>query len=286
MHGDRVVGLLLNYRDAERSACCIRSLTAEGVAQVLVWDNSADGGRSASQLGMEFADDQRIRIEVSRENVGFACGVNHGLRRCIECFDPDAVLLINNDAYLRPGAIAALHEAALEHPGVSVISMDIDHAGHPQGPMFYQRWSGLQFKGPVVGAFPYASGCCLWINARRTAFPLLDEGFFMYGEDCELGWRLHQRPGSWFHLPRLLVHHEGSASSGLGTLFYETHMVAAHLLLARKLARSPTEAAFFGCARVPVLLARALRRSFRYQSLRPWHALWQGTRLWWHQLQG
>lgn len=286
MHGDRVVGLLLNYRDAERSARCIRSLIADDVAHVFVWDNSADEGRSASGLGMEFADDQRVRIEVSRENLGFACGVNHGLLRCVECFDPDAVLIINNDAYLRSGAMAVLREAALEHPAASVISMDIDHAGHRQGPLFYQRWSGLQFTRPMAGAFPYASGCCLWVNVRRASFPLLDDAFFMYGEDCEMGWRLHQQPGSWFHVPQSLVRHDGSASSGLGTLFYETHMVAAHLLLACKLARNPTEAALFWCARVPVLLARALKRSFHYQSLRPWHALWHGARLAWRHVQG
>lgn len=283
MDGKRIVGLVINYRDAGRTARCVHSLIGNGVPWVFVLDNSADGGESAIQLGETLADDRRIQVEVPRENLGFARGVNQGLRRCIECFDPDAVLIINNDAVLNPGALSVLNGTASEHPGCWVISMDINHAGRRQGPLFYQRWSGLQFTRPVAGAFPFASGCCLWIDARKIQFPLLDEDFFMYGEDCELGWRLRQQPGSWLHVDEPLVCHEGSASSGLGTLFYETHMVAAHLLLARKLARHPAEVALFSIARVPVLLARAALRSFRYRSLRPWQALWDGAWLAWRQ---
>ncbi|MDG2537165.1 glycosyltransferase [Dyella jiangningensis] len=279
--GNRIVGLVINYRDAARTARCVQSLLDNDVSDIFVLDNSADGGKSAVQLGDALAGDRRIQLEVSRENLGFARGVNRGLRRCVECFDPDVILIINNDAVLQPGALSVLSAAALKHHESWVISMDIDHSGRRQGPLFYQRWSGLQFTRPVAGAFPFASGCCLWVDARKMTFPLLDEAFFMYGEDCELGWRLRQQPGSWTHVAESLVRHEGAASSGVGTLFYETHMVAAHLLLARKLAHSGIEAAVFSLARIPVLLARASLRSFRYRSWRPWRALWLGTQLAW-----
>ena len=264
MSGGVEAGLLLNFRDARRSARCIRSLLDEGVAHVLVWDNSGDDGASASELRGMFSDEARVHLVSSGRNLGFAAGVNRGMRECLQRFNADVVIVINNDALLRAEALTALRKTAHEHPDVAVISMDIDHAGHRQGPMFYQRWSGLQFTRPVAGAFAYASGCCLWVNMHRAPAPLLDEAFFMYGEDCELGWRLSRVPGAWVHLPQALVTHEGSASSGLGTAFYETHMVAAHLLLARKLARHRSEAVWFSLMRVPMLLARAGVRSLRF----------------------
>jgi GT2 family glycosyltransferase len=275
----RIVGLLLNYCDALRSVACIRSLFDEGIEHVVVWDNSADDGVSAQAIHLAYGEDPRLRIHVSDENLGFAAGVNRGLELCDKQLNATEVLLINNDAVLLPGALQGFMETARDHPGAGVISMDVEHAGQRQGPMYYQRWCGLQFKHPAWGAFAYASGSCLWIVVKNSPAPLLDEDFFMYGEDCELGWRLRHRPDAWVHVSRCLVAHEGSAASGLGSPFYEARMVAAHILLARKLAVNSLQRLVFFSLRVPVLLARALVRSLRYGSLEPWRALGAGMRL-------
>ena len=275
----RIVGLLLNYLDASRSVACIQSLFDEGIEHVVVWDNSADGGISAQAIRAAYAEDQRVLIHVSDENLGFAAGVNRGLKQCAAQLSATDVLLINNDAVLLAGALQTYMDARSDHPGAAVISMDVEHAEQRQGPMYYQRWCGLQFKHPAWGAFAYPSGSCLWISLKNAPSPLLDEDFFMYGEDCELGWRLRHRPDAWIHVPRCLVTHEGSAASGLGSPFYEARMVAAHILLARKLATNSLERLLFYALRIPVLLARALVRSLRYGSLEPWRALSVGMKL-------
>jgi len=275
---------MLNYRDASRSGACIRSLFDEGIEHVVVWDNSADGGLSAQSLRAIHGKDPRVIIHVSDENLGFAAGVNRGLKLCAAKLGATDVLLINNDAVLMSGALKTFEYAARARPEAGIISMDVEHAGHRQGPMYYQRWFGLQFKGPSWGAFAYASGSCLWIALGRVPSPLLDEEFFMYGEDCELGWRLRSNVNAWVHLPSCLVKHEGSAASGMGSPFYEARMVAAHLLLARKLASSSVQKYAFYALRVPVLLARALVRSLRHRSLEPWRALSTGTR--WSRVRG
>jgi GT2 family glycosyltransferase len=268
-----VTGLLLNYRDAPRSIACIQSLLNEGIEQVVIWDNSADDGLSAESIRASYAHDLRVLIHVSDRNLGFAAGVNRGLELCAVRPGTKDVLLINNDATLLAGALQACRNAAQDRPGAAVISMDVEHTGHRQGPMYYQRWCGLQFKRPGWGAFAYPSGSCLWISLQNAPSPLLDEDFFMYGEDCELGWRLRHRPDAWVHVPRCLVTHEGTAASGLGSPFYEARMVAAHILLARKLAANPLQRLLFYVLRIPVLLARASVRSLRYRSLEPWRAL-------------
>ncbi|WP_267222679.1 glycosyltransferase [Dyella silvae] len=278
-----IAGVLLNYRDAARSIICIRSLFAQDIFHIVVWDNSADGGESAAQIRVAFDADPRVIIEISPANLGFGAGVNRALQACMRQFDAAWVVLINNDATLRNGAVKALMQASREHPDAVLISMDIQHAGHRQGRLHYQRWTGLQFAHAVLGSFPYASGCCLWLDVKRTPSPLFDESFFMYGEDCELAWRVSKDPGAWVHLSKLLVNHEGSASSGLGSLFYETQVVVAHLLLARKLARNFFEMSLFTMLRVPVLMTRAAVRSMRYRSWTPWHALQRGVSIAWCQ---
>ena len=77
----------------------------------------------------------------------------------------------------------------------------------------------------------------------------------------------------------MLVTHDGAASSGLGSAFYESHMVAAHLLLARKLSKNPLDRALLYAARSAMLVMRCLVRTLRYRSSVPLRALGQGARI-------
>ncbi|MCF7996965.1 MAG: hypothetical protein K9L88_19350 [Chromatiaceae bacterium] len=246
---------------------------------MLVWDNSDDGGQTALALRSTLGTDSRVSIEVSPANLGFAAGVNRGMSWIARHHPGACVLLINNDARLRPGALSALRHALVLHPEARLAYPDIDHAGKVLGTVYYQRWFGLLSARPIPGSDPYASGCCLLFNATRIGSTVFDEDFFMYGEDAELGCRLSHERGAMLHVPELLVRHEGSASSGLGSPFYEARMVAAHLILARKLARGHIDHTFLLLGRSLMLTARALVRTLRYRSLAPVRALHEGWRL-------
>lgn len=274
-----VVGLLLSYRDAERSLRCIQSLLAEGVEGVVVWDNSADAGASAEQLRSIYASDKRVDVQVSETNLGFAAGANRGLQYCRHTFPDTWVLLINDDARVLPGAVIHLVSALEITTDAKIAFPNIDHAGRVLGPNYYHRLTGMMSWQPHQGSFAYASGCCQLIAMERITLPLFDEDFFMYGEDCELGWRLRLQPNAQLHIDETLVVHDGSASSGLGSLFYESHMVAAHLILARKLARNPWDSCLLRVVRTGMLLLRAGVRAVRFHSLIPIRALWAGARI-------
>lgn len=274
------IGLILNYQDAKRTISCIESLLNQGIETIVVWDNSADSGVSASIIRARFPDMEKTQIHLSPSNLGFAAGVNSGLAS-IKKNNPNAyVLLINNDAILLPGGVEKLH-TALEKNSKSIISFpNINHGGNVIGFAFYQYWTGLLSWTPKANSFRYASGCCLLIALSRISLPLFDEDFFMYGEDMELGWRLRDQPEALHHVPELLVFHEGSASSKLGSNFYEERLVACHLILARKLAGSSTSRCIVLYAlRVSILLTRAILRSYRFQSSVPLKALWSGFKI-------
>ncbi len=235
----------------------------------MVWDNSGDGGESGRSIAKAFQSDSRVLLKGRNSNLGFAAGVNAGLAKSRAQAPQAWVLLINNDAVfpldLLPKMITALEadvHAILAFPTVR-------QSGRLQTWGHYQRWLGLIMRSPALGTFPYASGCCQLIATDRLNPPLYDEIFFMYGEDCELSWRLFRARLKIIHVDGAHVEHEGSASSGPNTAFYETQMVIGHLLLAVRISRGPIEAALLLLLRVPTLCARALIRSVRYRHVRP-----------------
>ncbi len=273
------VGLILNYRGAGRTAACVANLLGQGIRPVLVWDNSEDGGCSAAELHELLQGESDVNVVRSECNLGFAAGANRGLAWLSKHHPRRPVLLINNDAILLSGAAEKLMKMLSHTPEALVVYPAINHGGEIFGTVYYQRYLGLITRRCIPGSFPYPSGCCLLINLAKLRMPLFDERYFMYGEDILLGYRLRHVPKAMLHVPQVLVTHEGSASSGKTTLFYETRMVAAHFLLARDLADGRIEAWLLIAARMPVLLARSLVRSARAFSSVPLIALWKGFTL-------
>lgn len=274
-----IVGLTLHFRDATRTTDCLRSLLQSGVIHVLVWDNSADDGASAAELKQLMGSEHRYRIVDAGRNLGFAAGVNRGLETLAVEFPSCPVLLINNDAVLLPDALHAFSEALELNPNAEILYPDIDHGGWVRGTVYYHRLTGLITDRRLPGSFPYASGCCLLVNLPKSQATLFDEDFFMYGEDIELGARLSRRNGAMVHIPKLLVHHEGSASSRMGSPFYEARVVAAQWIIADKLSRGRGDRILVITLRGAWLCARALLRSLRFRNLAPLQALCDGSRI-------
>ena len=163
-------------------------------------------------------------------------------------------------------AMEAKPDAAVAYPSMQQDSVTF-------GETFYQRHFGLFTKKQLPGSIPYPSGCALLIAPERLELPLFDEDFFMYGEDVMLGARLG--PQRMAHVPEMLIRHAGNAGSGQGSAFYEERMVAAHWLLARKLADNPLQATLMRLLRIPSLTLRATLRSLRYRSWIPLRSLGQ-----------
>jgi N-acetylglucosaminyl-diphospho-decaprenol L-rhamnosyltransferase len=272
-----IVGLVLNYRDAERTIKCIGSLLDDGIEHVLVWDNSEDEGVSAQAIRTRLKQEARVTVEISSSNLGFAAGVNRGLEWICQHFSKAWILLINNDAVLLTGATNALTQALIANPDAVIAYPTIDHGGQLMGTVFYQRHFGLYVKQRLPSSIAYASGCCQLLARERLQGAWFDEDFFMYGEDVEFGWRLGNNRMA--HVAGVWVKHEGSASSRMGSPFYESRIVAAHWLLARKLARSRVELSLFWLGRVALLPLRALLRSWRYCSWVPLKSFCEGWRL-------
>ncbi|MHC2996943.1 glycosyltransferase [Tepidiphilus sp. HLB4] len=272
-----IIGLTLHYRHAALTDRCVRSLLADGADAVLVWDNTGDGGESAKGITVCQEQPDRVVLEISPANLGFAAGVNRGIEAILARWPQAWVFLLNNDAEVLPGAVSTLSEALAAHSSAVVAFPLIDQGDRFSGATYYQRHFGLLSSRPLPASVMHPSGCALMIAPERIGLPLFDEDFFMYGEDVMLGARLG--PQRMVHVPEVLVRHAGNAGSGQGSAFYEERMVTAHWLLARKLAKNRLELGLYLLGRALSLSARALLRALRQRSLIPLTALWRGWRL-------
>ena len=101
----RVTAVVLSWNGRERTLACLRSL--EHVTyrpfSVLVVDNGSSDG-SADAVAAEHPDVSLVRLG---ENLGFAGGMNAGIRAAFAA-GADAVVLLNNDMEVEPGFVEPL----------------------------------------------------------------------------------------------------------------------------------------------------------------------------------
>ena len=233
--------ILITYQSAQHIGRCLAALPAaarrgarDSVSyEVIVVDNaSADGGVDALKpLGAV-----HVLVELER-NVGFAAGVNVGLGLA----RGEYVLLVNPDAVVHPGSIAAAVDFARAHPqrglyGALTYDSDDDAHPHPGGWRLPSMWSVACFAAGLTAAFPgnrlfdpeslgpWQVGDTRAVGALSGFFLLIrrqlimqiggfDEHFFMYSEDIDLAARAQAAGASPVIVPGAAVTHIGGASS-------------------------------------------------------------------------
>ncbi len=263
--------ITIHFRKPELTRKCVDSLLEDGWNPILVWDNSGDAGESLKVLEARYAVEPRVRIARNAINLGFGKGMNTALALLGRQGYAGPVLLVNNDAEVEPGMRVAL--VAQLSGGTTLVAPRLMQNGQEQGWLYYQPWLAVVTRRTLPGSFAYLSGCCLLVERPDNALPLFDEDFFMYGEDVELSWRMHGMGTRLHLLDRSFIRHQGSASSGQASAAYEQFLVRSHWLLAGKLVSNAPARLLMYVLRIPVLLARAGLRAWRYRSMVPLRAL-------------
>lgn len=223
----RVAAIVVNYKLAARTVEVVQRLLAgtDDSLSVFVLDNGGGGrpDQSLVEIGSE-----RVHVLSTEANVGYCAGVNRGLAWAAT-IDAEFVLLLNNDVRVPPGFLAPLVGVLRHDPDVAAVAPTILW---PDGRVWCQG-ARMRF-GPnlnvLVGqggapapntlgpqAVDYLPGACaLYRRAELDALGGLDESYFMYMEDADLGARLRARGRKILWLPWVAVEHDASASSGGG----------------------------------------------------------------------
>jgi GT2 family glycosyltransferase len=209
--GVKVAAVVLSWNGREDTLACLRSLEGEEV-DVIVVDNASEDGTADAVTGVELIRNER--------NLGYAGGMNVGIRGALER-GADAVLLLNNDVEVEPGAVAALAAAA---PGAGAVCPVIVFAGEPEriwysGARFESRrgYNGRQLTDRPGAPRTTDRICGAAVLIRREVLDevgVFDEDLFAYHEDADWSLRVRERGLPLRVVPDAVVRHKVSASTG------------------------------------------------------------------------
>lgn len=275
--------IVINYFAADMTRNCLESLRDEAIDTVHVIDNSADDEavQQFRKMIEEFEGTGAptawtIDVAVNEENLGFGRAINRALLSDLNRGDQHRrYLLMNNDAVGEQGFVAGLTAAADKSERIGLVTPRILWGDEWVCLKWYHRATGHISMSRLPGSFSYATGCCLLVDSRliNDEGNLFDEAFFMYGEDVLLTWRARELGYQVVCADQVSVKHEGSASSSLGSSFYEYHVAKGHLLLAARLTKSQLWNNLATAGRLAYLPARAITRMLRFKTLAPVKAL-------------
>jgi GT2 family glycosyltransferase len=223
----RVAVVVLSWNGREDTLDCLGSLaecTYRSLDIVCVDNGSTDG--SADAVAAAFP---RARLIPLTANLGFAGGMNAGLRAALD-MGADAALTLNNDMVVEPGVVEPLVAALAADPRAAAACSQVLFA-EPPDRVWYAgaRWRPrrghhgrhLGYGGPPLdGATPpfaterACAGAMLVPRAALESVGLFDEALFAYAEDVD--WSLRARSSGLRVLvvPASIVRHRVSAASG------------------------------------------------------------------------
>jgi len=215
--------VILNWNGRHLLEECLDSVLAQTYRdfETIVVDNGSTDG-SAGWLKEGGA--QGVRLVELPSNLGFAGGNNAGIRGARGRF----VILLNNDTTVDPGWLFALHAAANRHPGAGMFTPrilnyyrrdEIDNTGlviYPDGlARGRHRLERDDGRFEEEGESLCPSGCAgVYKKEMLDEIGLLDESFFAYGEDVDLGLRARWAGWTCFYVPAAVVYHKYSATTG------------------------------------------------------------------------
>ena len=217
--------VIVSYNVRNYLEQCLQSVqkALEGIeGEVFVVDNHSDDD-SVVTIREQYP---WVRLIENQENLGFSKANNQAIRQS----QADYVLLLNPDTVVVEDTLRGVLTFMDEHPkagGAGVMMCYEDGSKAPESRRalptpwvaalkmlgFTKRYymSHLPWDQPcrievVSGAF-----CLLRHEALKTV-GLLDEDFFMYGEDIDLSFRLLK--GGWenWYLPYSIIHYKGRST--------------------------------------------------------------------------
>ena len=231
----KIAVVIVNYKVRHYLAQCLHSVfkALAGVDGMVYVVDNASGDESVSYLRELYP---QVHFIESSENIGFARANNLAIRQT----DSEYVLLLNPDTFINERLIADCISLLDSDPtigatGVRMLNQDGTFAlesrrGIPTPFVAFCKMVGLNSLFPRshtfgryymryldehdANAIEVISGACMFI--RRSVLEksgLLDEDFFMYGEDIDLSYRMLMTGSRNYYVPSLMLHYKGESSN-------------------------------------------------------------------------
>lgn len=274
----RVSVIIVTWNVAREALACLAALhgSTDVALDVVVVDNASQDG-TAGAIERSFPG---VRVIQNSVNVGFARACNQG----IGLTQGPYVLLLNPDCTPGAGAIARLAAYLEQHPEAGAVGPRVrrpdgsddlrtpcrlptlwsdlcDRSGMAARHPTSRLWAGHRLPGwdrTQCTAVDGLSGACLMLSRRALdAVGLLDERFFLFGEDADLCLRLRQAGWQVHFCGEAEVVHQGGASTGQVRQDAAMHALVSRQRFFRKHHR-PAYALAHRLANIGLALAKAL----------------------------
>lgn len=230
----RLVAVVVTFNRLAQLQITLARLLASApdeLSAVLVIDNASTDGTGD---WLRDQTDGRLHTILSEDNLGGAGGFNLGMRRAVEMFDPDWLVVMDDDARPAPGALAAFHTAdlagwdavaaAVYFPDGAICGMNRPAMNPFRDLPTFLRYAVGQGDVAHLTAADYAAapkrvdwstfvGLFLSRDAiRRTGYP--DPRLFIYADDVLYTLDLTRSGGRIGFLPGIRFEHDCASLAG------------------------------------------------------------------------
>lgn len=252
-------------------------------AEVFVVDNNSVDG-SCTMVRTKFP---WVKLIANTDNLGFSKANNQAMRMAQGRY----ILLLNPDTVVEEDTFAKCLRFMDAHPdagGLGVRMVDgkgrylpESKRGLPTPWVAFCKISGIYrvfrhskrfnhyYMGYLdehaVNEVEILSGAYMWM--RKEALDkvgLLDEAFFMYGEDIDLSWRIVQGGYTNFYFPETTIIHYKGESTKKGSLNYVFVFYQAMVIFARKHFSTQNARVFTGLINLAIYARAALAVGQRF----------------------
>lgn len=256
MYETQISVVIVNYNVKyflEQCLYSVRSATKNMDIDIYVVDNNSTDG-SIEYLRPLFPD---VTFIENKENIGFAKANNQAFRIC----KGEYVLMLNPDTVIGEESLRSLCYFMDEHPEAGAVGLKMINGNglflaeskrsFPTPWVSFCKLFGLSRLFPDSPKYasytlPYLSpdeqhevdvlsgAFMLMRHDALMATGLLDEDFFMYGEDIDLSYRFIQQGYKNYYIPERMLHYKGESTQkvsysflkrfyGAMLIFYKKH---------------------------------------------------------------
>lgn len=239
----KVFVVIPNWNGADMLAECLKSVQNQTLEHTIIVVDNGSVDNSIDLIEREFKD---VVLLKNPKNLGFAGGVNTGIRYALE-HQATAVALFNNDAVADKDWLKNLHDTLKNESEAGIVTCKllrndrkhIDSTGD-----FYSVWGipfprgrnqidNKQFDAEKY-VFAASGGASLYRASMLREIGIFDERFFAYYEDVDLSFRAQLNGWKVLYEPKSLAYHEVSATSSKLGDFTRFHSIKNFLILYTK----------------------------------------------------
>jgi len=227
----KIASIILTYNDFEKTKKSINSLIESNLSKsiehfIIVIDNGSSDKylEGLKNLQKDCSKFEKIKFTFNKKNLGYGGGNNIGISYALEDIQADAILLINNDAYLEKNTLNELINFLFSDPNIGIVGPTICYYGNKD-----KIWHGGGFfKILKMGIINFGKNKSFdeiskmqpievdFINLcvaliKKEVFEkigFLDHNFFLYYDDTDFCYRAKKAGFKLIYIPHLRAYHD------------------------------------------------------------------------------